>query len=71
MSGTIENGTRLMVEFGNYSGMAGIVQSDGTTQVAFRGRARDVSQGTDGTIDGRPFRVRAVAGSTHMALLQA
>ena len=67
MIGTIGNGKRLNVAFGSYTGIAGIVQRDAATQVAFRGRTREVAPGIEGTIDGRRFRVISVCSSAHLS----
>lgn len=63
MSGTINNGKRLAVEFGTYRGKAGVQQRGDVTQVAFFASSRDMRGVTAGTIAGQPYSVDAVVMS--------
>lgn len=63
MSGTINNGQRLPVVFGEYSGTAGVVERRGATEVAFPCPVRKLRGVTAGTIDGAPVRVESMAAS--------
>lgn len=64
---TINNGARLPVEFGDYSGEAGVVERivDGETAtiVAFFGKASRFRRVESGSIDGKPFDVVTVESS--------
>jgi hypothetical protein len=66
MSGAINNGRRLQVSFGSYSGPAGVVERAGETQIAFAAKRRDVASATTGTIDGKPYQVLSMAQSEHV-----
>ena len=63
MSGTINNGQRLAVEFGAYRGKAGVQQRGGVTEVAFFASSRDMRGVIAGTIEGQPCTVDDVAMS--------
>lgn len=63
MSGTTNNGQRLPVEFGDYSGTAGVVERRGVTEVAFPFPIRKLRGVTEGTIDGAPVTVTGIATS--------
>lgn len=57
MSGTIANGYRAAVSFGAFTGQAGVQEAGSATTVAFFGDAATFTAGSEGTIDGEPWRV--------------
>jgi hypothetical protein len=66
----INNGTRAAVQFGAYTGEAGVVefppargQASGVTRIAFPGEFRDFRDVKRGTIAGKPYAVTDVARS--------
>lgn len=65
MNGTIDNGRRARVEFGTYVGVAGIVERNGVTRVAFMADIRTLGAPQTGTIDGAPYAVLSAAPSEH------
>jgi len=60
----VNNGGRLPVRFGDYTGTAGVVTRDGVVEVAIVGALNRVSGAKSGSIDGVPYRVLKVAPSS-------
>lgn len=67
MSSEIKNGHRKEVQFGSYSGLAGVVERNGKTEVAFFASYRDLRDLTAGRIDGVLHRVHSVEKSETVA----
>lgn len=58
-----DSGTRCLVSFGPYTGMAGVVTHSGETMVAFVHDWKALRKVKRGTIDGRPCAVIGVLNS--------
>lgn len=69
MTGTINNGRREEVSFGDYDGLAGVVERDGVVEVAFPGRARLFERGMVGLIDGDAYSVADVQASRFVSTM--
>lgn len=54
---SINNGSRELVAFGNFTGSAGVVEKDGVTRVAIAEDARRLGEPKAGAIAGRAYTV--------------
>lgn len=62
MSGREVNGRRVTVQFGAYSGTAGVQdRADGAIEAAIPGDLRKLREVTTGTVDGQEVAVDAIA----------
>lgn len=63
---TVNNGSRQEVSFGPFTGIAGYVERGGVTEIAFMGKLRDFKDVTEGTIDGKAYRVAKIERSSEV-----